>query len=101
MTGRYGQNPVGCPLGRREVLVRRPVRMLSVGILAVALAAAGCSKNTGENDNAGDTTEASTQTATLAENSDGPAPEVNGAKKGGTVTIYTSGDFEHLDPAQN
>jgi len=74
--------------------------MLSVGILAVALAAAGCSKNTGENDSTGDTTEASTQTATLAENSDGPAPEVKGAKKGGTVTIYTSGDFEHLDPAR-
>ena len=75
--------------------------MLSVGILAVALAAAGCSKNTGEDNDAGDTTEASTQTATLAENSDGPAPEVSGAKKGGTVTIYTSGDFEHLDPQQN
>ncbi|GAA3385919.1 ABC transporter substrate-binding protein [Cryptosporangium minutisporangium] len=75
--------------------------MLTVSILAVALAAAGCSKNTGEDDGTGDQTEASTQTATLAENSDGPAPEVPGAKKGGTVTIYTSGDFEHLDPQQN
>lgn len=81
--------------------MRRPVRMLSVSILAVALAAAGCSENTGDDDNGGDTQEASTQTATLAENSDGPAPEVPGAKKGGTVTIYTSGDFEHLDPQQN
>ncbi|GAA0283798.1 ABC transporter substrate-binding protein [Cryptosporangium japonicum] len=75
--------------------------MLSVGILAVALAAAGCSKNTGEDTNSGETTKAETQTATLAENSDGPAPEVSGAKKGGTVTLYTSGDFEHLDPQQN
>ena len=75
--------------------------MLSVGILAVALAAAGCSKNTGEDNDAGDTTEASTQTATLVDDAQGPAPEVEGAKKGGTVTIYTSGDFEHLDPQQN
>lgn len=75
--------------------------MLSVGILAVALVAAGCSKNTGENDGSGDTTEASTQTATLVDDAQGPAPEVPGAKKGGTVTIYTSGDFEHLDPQQN
>ncbi|SHN33749.1 peptide/nickel transport system substrate-binding protein [Cryptosporangium aurantiacum] len=75
--------------------------MLSVSILAVVLAAAGCSKNTGDDDGSGDQTEVSTQTATLAENSDGPAPEVPGAKKGGTVTIYTSGGFEHLDPQQN
>ncbi len=75
--------------------------MLSVGVLAVALAAAGCSKNTGDNDTTGESTKAETQTATLAENSDGPAPEVSGAKKGGTVTLYTSGDFEHLDPQQN
>ncbi|MFG1928198.1 ABC transporter substrate-binding protein [Cryptosporangium sp. NPDC048952] len=81
--------------------MRRPVRMLSVGVLAVALTAAGCSKNTGDDDATGETTKAETQTATLAENSDGPAPEVAGAKKGGTVTLYTSGDFEHLDPQQN
>jgi len=72
---------------------------MTVGVLAVTLAAAGCTKNTGDSDK-GDQKEASTQTAVLAENSDGPAPEVPGAKKGGTVTIYTSGDFEWIDPQQ-
>ncbi|MFG1927106.1 ABC transporter substrate-binding protein [Cryptosporangium sp. NPDC048952] len=73
---------------------------MTVGVLAVALAAAGCSKNTGQSDDE-EKQEAATQTAVLAENSDGPAPDVPGAKAGGTVTIYTSGDFEHLDPQQN
>ncbi|TQS45956.1 ABC transporter substrate-binding protein [Cryptosporangium phraense] len=79
--------------------MRRPIRFTTVAVLAVALAAAGCTKNTGDKDE-GDQQEASTQTAVLAENSDGPAPGVPGAKKGGTVTVYTSGDFEHLDPQQ-
>ncbi|WP_178380051.1 ABC transporter substrate-binding protein [Cryptosporangium aurantiacum] len=76
------------------------MRLFSVGVVALALVAAGCTENTGQNDE-GDQQEASTQTAVLAENSDGPAPEVKGAQKGGTVTIYTSADFEHLDPQQN
>ena len=81
--------------------MRRPTRLLTVGVLAVTLAATGCTKNTGDNDDGGgDKQEAATQTAVLAENSDGPAPDVPGAKEGGTVTIYTSGDYEHLDPQQ-
>jgi peptide/nickel transport system substrate-binding protein len=80
--------------------VRRPFRALCVGVLAVALAAAGCSKNTGTSSNSNQD-KTTTQTATLAKNSDGPAPEVSGAKKGGTITAYQTGDFEHLDPAQN
>jgi len=31
----------------------------------------------------------------------GPVPAKAGATKGGTVTIVTQGDFEHLDPARN
>ena len=31
----------------------------------------------------------------------GPVPAKAGAIKGGTVTIVTQADFEHLDPARN
>ncbi|MFC7885063.1 ABC transporter substrate-binding protein [Streptomyces sp. NPDC057376] len=35
-----------------------------------------------------------------AQASTGPAPEVPGAKPGGTVTVYQEADFSHLDPGQ-
>ncbi|MGV9505829.1 ABC transporter substrate-binding protein [Streptomyces tendae] len=35
-----------------------------------------------------------------AQASTGPAPEVPGAKPGGTMTVYQTADFSHLDPGQ-
>ena len=80
--------------------MQRPLRMLSLGALAVALAASGCAKNT-RTDTGVDEEKSHVQTASLAANSDGPAPDVAGAKKGGTITVLMHKDFEHLDPAQN
>ena len=35
-----------------------------------------------------------------AADSKGPAPEVKGAKQGGTITVLQRDSFAHLDPAQ-
>jgi peptide/nickel transport system substrate-binding protein len=70
---------------------------LSVGALAVALVAAGCSKNTGTETGADKDTGKST-TAVLVDDAKGPATPVSGAKSGGTITVPEKADFEHLDP---
>lgn len=75
---------------------------LTVGALAVALAAAGCSKTT--DDTSGDKGEAKTQSGSISyEEADnkGPAKAVDGAGKGGIITMMQVADFEHLDPARN
>ena len=35
-----------------------------------------------------------------AQASTGPAPDIEGAKAGGTMTVYQAADFSHLDPGQ-
>jgi peptide/nickel transport system substrate-binding protein len=80
--------------------VRRHLTALAVGVLVVGLAATGCSKNTGDKG----TTNTDVANQASAIDYDGkakvPAPEVKGAVKGGTLTIYNEGDFEHLSPQQ-
>jgi len=69
----------------------------------VALTAAGCSETTND-DGGGGTTENKTQTGSIsyeAADNAGPAKPVDGAQKGGTITIMQVADFEHLDPARN
>jgi len=72
--------------------------LLSVGVLAVALVAAGCSKNSGSSDEDKDTGKSTA--AVLVDDAKGPAPAVPGAKSGGTIYVPESADYEHLDPAQ-
>jgi len=81
--------------------VRHPVRALLVGTLAIGLFAAGCSKNTGGNTNGGP--QSSAQSDILVDYKGeikGPAPDVPGAKPGGTLYVLTEADFDHLDPQQ-
>jgi peptide/nickel transport system substrate-binding protein len=81
--------------------VRYRVRALVVGALAVSLAATGCSKNTG-----GAGPDAAPTAAPQAIDIDTkgtaptPAPEIPGAKAGGTITWLEDGAPEHLDPQQ-
>jgi peptide/nickel transport system substrate-binding protein len=79
--------------------VRRPVRLLSVGVLAVTLVAAGCSKNTGSDNT--DTNTGKSTAVVLVDDATGPAPAVPGAKGGGTIYLPESADYEHLDPARD
>jgi peptide/nickel transport system substrate-binding protein len=82
--------------------MRRPRRAVAATGLALVLAASAltaCSKNTGDQDSAGE--QAQKQTSAIAtdpKDSQGPAPEVPGAKRGGTLKMLFETDFEHLDP---
>jgi peptide/nickel transport system substrate-binding protein len=74
---------------------------LTVGALAVALAAAGCSKV--EDGGGGDSGQTKTQSGSIsyeAADNAAPAKAVDGASKGGVLTVRQVGDFEHLDPAR-
>jgi peptide/nickel transport system substrate-binding protein len=69
------------------------------GALGLVVALGACSKNTGDNGETVDTSSARTGAiATDPKDSLGPAPEVPGAAKGGTVYILRENKISHLDP---
>jgi peptide/nickel transport system substrate-binding protein len=82
--------------------VRYRVRVLLISALAVSLAVAGCAKNTGSKGGGGGN--APQKQAAIFIDKKGetptPAPEVPGAKKGGTLYWLEEGAPEHLDPQQ-
>ncbi|SBT45046.1 ABC transporter substrate-binding protein [Micromonospora narathiwatensis] len=83
--------------------MRARTRTLTTGVLAAALFAAGCSPTTDSGGGGGDD-KTKTQTGSISyETADnqGPAKAVDGASRGGTLTIMQNSDFEHLDPARN
>jgi peptide/nickel transport system substrate-binding protein len=78
---------------------RRAVAATGIAMLLAAAALGGCSKNTGGGGSEGDKSEQqSSAISTDPKDSQGPAPEVEGAKKGGTLKVLFETDFEHLDP---
>jgi peptide/nickel transport system substrate-binding protein len=81
--------------------VRYRARALVVCALAIGLAAAGCSKNTGGN---GSNTGPSAAPQAIDIDTKGtaptPAPAIPGAKPGGTITWLEDGAPEHLDPQE-
>ncbi|MCA6094081.1 ABC transporter substrate-binding protein [Streptomyces sp. SCA3-4] len=86
---------------------RRRARLSAVALAAGALVLSACSSGGGGGD--GDkqsqgpgedkTTSANYSIGTKADSA-GPAPEVSGAKKGGTVGVLQRDAFNHLDPGQ-
>ncbi|MET9430988.1 MULTISPECIES: ABC transporter substrate-binding protein [unclassified Streptomyces] len=86
----------------------RATRAVVVALAAGSLALTGCSSNNGGksgSESKGHSKEdAAKQAAAVsfgdAKASTGPAAEVPGAKPGGTINIYQTDDFSHLDPAQ-
>ena len=82
--------------------MRRPRSAVAVTGLTLVLAASAltaCSKNTGAQDSEGE--QMRQQTSAIAadpEDSRGPAPEVPGGTRGGTLKLLYESDFEHLDP---
>jgi peptide/nickel transport system substrate-binding protein len=78
---------------------RRAVAATGIALVLAAAAMSACSKNTGEE--GAENEKAQKQTSAIAtdpKDSQGPAKEVEGAKKGGTLKLITEADFEHLDP---
>ena len=79
--------------------MRYRARALVVCALAVGLAAAGCSKNSGNTgSNTGPTAAPQAIDIDTAGTAPTPAPAIPGAKSGGTVTWLEDGAPEHLDP---
>jgi peptide/nickel transport system substrate-binding protein len=69
------------------------------GALGLVVALGACGKNTGDKGEAVDTNTARTGAiATDPKDSRGPAPEVPGATRGGTVYILRENKISHLDP---
>src|ERR1044072_5552311 len=78
--------------------LRRPASPTCAGRPFTATLAA-CSKNTADSGERGAGVVARTGAiSTDPKESQGPAPEVEGAQKGGTLKIIQQSDFEHLDP---
>ncbi|MFF2074302.1 ABC transporter substrate-binding protein [Kitasatospora sp. NPDC058162] len=75
----------------------------SLAVIATALLATSCSAGAGSTGSAAGPApakETSPLTAALGTEKDsaGPAPAVPGARPGGTVNVYNSVEFRHLDP---
>ncbi|NUR72397.1 MAG: ABC transporter substrate-binding protein [Hamadaea sp.] len=80
--------------------MRKTVKALAFGALAVGVAlSAACTKNTGDS---GTNKQAEAQKFIVDYKGETvtPAPEIEGAKSGGTMTVVQEADFEHLDPSQ-
>lgn len=87
-------------IGREIVTSMRPrLALAAVGTVALVLGMGACGKNTGDS---GDNNKRDDkqQTSAIGSEADskGPAAEVAGAKKGGTVTVLRQRNFTHLDP---
>jgi peptide/nickel transport system substrate-binding protein len=76
--------------------VRLKFGAVVIGTVAVALAATGCQSNTGAPPSA--TSAPITGKLSYDDNAKGPAPEISGATKGGTLTVLGSADFDRFDP---
>jgi len=75
----------------------RRTKVALVTATAVALALSGCSPSGGNNE-ANPTSTIGTQTSALDPTAKGPAAEVPGAKKGGTLTVYSQSTPNSFDP---
>jgi peptide/nickel transport system substrate-binding protein len=83
--------------------MRPRLAVAAVGAVAMVAAMGACSKNTGTSGgNNKDLSRTNTGViATDAKDSQGPAPEVAGARKGGTLRIIREADYTFIDPQRN
>ena len=72
------------------------------GLLAVGVAACGSSSNSSSSGGGKSSNSGSGTTAIPLKPGENPVGQVlTGKKKGGVLTVYSSGDFAHLDPGQS
>ncbi|MEE6257028.1 ABC transporter substrate-binding protein [Plantactinospora sonchi] len=79
---------------------RLAVAATSTALVLAASALTACSENTGDTDDSdnGGGRQFTSSIATDPKDSQGPAAEVAGAQRGGTLRVIQEEDFEHLDP---
>lgn len=79
---------------------RRALRTASAGVAFLALAVGGCSTTDGGPGRAPSPKQEPVTAVTKAHDLRGPAPEVDGAVEGGTITVHLPGDSgpETIDP---
>ena len=82
---------------------RPRLAVAAIGVIALTAAMGACSKKTDDGGGGADQSFTETQgvISTNPADSQGPAPAVPGANKGGTIKVIQADDFEHLDPARN
>ena len=80
--------------------MRYRVRAVAIGALALSLVVAGCSKNSGSTGDNGGNQKQQAITIDTKGTTPVPAPEIPGAKPGGTLTWLEDGAIEHTDPGQ-
>lgn len=79
--------------------MRSKVALVALAALVAATALGACTKNTGNEDVGSTSVHKNTGgISTNPADSQGPAPAVAGAKRGGTLNYLMEADFEHLDP---
>lgn len=78
--------------------MRPRVAVAAGGAIALVVALGACSENTGEGTTVDTNRQATGVIASDPKDSQGPAPEVPGAQKGGTLTIIRETPISHLDP---
>ncbi len=83
-------------------MARRLKVAIAVGA-AVAIGLAGCGSPSSNNDSTtkGDNSKITTATSATDPNAKGPAPDVAGAHKGGTINIYSQSTPATFDPTDN
>lgn len=80
---------------------RRRLRVVAAGTAFVLAAGSlgACSENKGDSDTDQEQTRQTTSAiSTDPKDSQGPAPEIPGAARGGTLRLIQQSDFEHIDP---
>ncbi|MFJ5264131.1 ABC transporter substrate-binding protein [Streptomyces sp. NPDC088387] len=89
----------GSPLSRRNFVIATSVAAAGGSLLLSACSSGGGGGGTSDSGGgAAGTADYSAVTIGTADDSTGPAPEVSGARKGGTIHALGPDDFSHLDP---
>jgi peptide/nickel transport system substrate-binding protein len=79
-------------------MARVRLALTATAVVALGLAACGSPSSQDKNTSGGDTGKINTAVQGIDRNAKGPAPEIAGAKKGGTMTVYSQSTPNTLDP---
>ncbi|HET9104483.1 MAG TPA: ABC transporter substrate-binding protein [Solirubrobacteraceae bacterium] len=81
------------------VVARRLAALAATGLLAASVAA--CGGSSASQSSAGGSSHPAVQSVPLKPGEDATKEQLLPGKRGGTLTVYSSEDFQHLDPAQS